>query len=74
MTGRKVGKILAENDVFVQHLGVGWNEWRYFWTMWNHEHEWDITNPEDYIASGPNPGTPQIRELPSPCGEDELGC
>ncbi|MFQ5621159.1 MAG: rhodanese-like domain-containing protein [Candidatus Nanoarchaeia archaeon] len=29
MTGRKVGKILAEKGIYVKHLGVGWNEWRY---------------------------------------------
>ncbi len=74
MTGRKVGKMLAENDVYVQHLGVGWNEWRYFWTMWNHEHEWDNTNVEDYIVSGSEPGVPAVRDVPSPCGEGDLGC
>jgi rhodanese-related sulfurtransferase len=52
MSGRKIGKLLAENDMYVQQLGVGWNEWRYFWTLWNHEHEWDQTNVEDYIVSG----------------------
>ena len=30
MTGRKIGKMLAENDIYVKHLGIGWNEWRYF--------------------------------------------
>jgi len=28
MSGRKVGLMLAENDIYVQQLGVGWNEWR----------------------------------------------
>jgi rhodanese-related sulfurtransferase len=56
MTGRKVGKILADEGIYVKHLGVGWNEWRYFWTLWNHPHEWNQTNVEDYIASGPEPG------------------
>lgn len=74
MTGRKVGKMLAENGIYVKHLGVGWNEWRHFWTMWNHEHEWDTTKPEDYITEGDKPGKPELRELPSPCGDDELGC
>ena len=50
MTGRKVGAILTENEIYVKHLGIGWNEWRYFWTMWNHEHEWNITNVEDYMS------------------------
>lgn len=74
MTGRKVGKMLSDNSIFVKHLGIGWNEWRYFWTMWNHEHEWNSTRPEDYIMSGKEPGTPQRKELPSSCGEGELAC
>lgn len=49
MTGRKVGKILAESGIYVKHLGIGWNEWRYSWNSWNHEYEWDITNVSDYI-------------------------
>lgn len=74
MTGRKVGKILSDKGIFVKHLGIGWNEWRHFWTLWNHEHEWDKTRPEDYVVSGKEAGTPQKRELPSPCGEGELSC
>ncbi len=74
MTGRKVGLFLTERDIFVKHLGIGWNEWRHFWTLWNHEHEWKTTKPEDYIIGGKEPGTPKIRELPSPCGEGELSC
>ena len=52
MTGRKVGKILAEEGIYVKHLGIGWNEWRYSWTSWNHEYEWNITNVSDYIEIG----------------------
>lgn len=74
MTGRKVGKMLSDAGIFVKHLGIGWNEWRYFWTMWNHEHEWNLTRPEDYIMSGKEPGAPQKKELPSSCGEGELAC
>lgn len=75
MTGRKVGNILAENNIYVKELNVGWNEWRHFWTLWNHEHEWDITNPEEYIVSGPEPGTPTIRVDREACPiEGELGC
>src|SRR5665811_2384207 len=43
MTGRKIGKMLADHDIYVQHLAIGWNEWKYYWNSWNHEHEWDIT-------------------------------
>ncbi len=52
MTGRKIGKILAESGIYVKHLGIGWNEWRYSWTSWNHEYEWNITNVSDYIDVG----------------------
>ena len=48
MTGRKVGKMLVDHDIYVKHLGIGWNEWRYFWTLWNHAHEWNQTNVMDY--------------------------
>lgn len=74
MTGRKVGKILAENDIYVKTLIIGWNEWRHFWTLWNHEHEWKATKPEDYIRKGKEPGVPAQREAPSPCGEGEFAC
>lgn len=74
MTGRKVGKLLAENGIYVKHLGIGWNEWRYFWKLWNHEPEWDKTQPEDYISKGKQPGIPKTIELPSPCGAGKLGC
>jgi rhodanese-related sulfurtransferase len=74
MTGRKIGKMLAENDIYVQHLGIGWNEWRYFWNLWNHEHEWSTTKVEEYIASGSDPGEPTSEPSISPCAEGQFGC
>jgi len=75
MTGRKIGKMLAENGIYVKHLGIGWNEWRYFWNQWNHEHEWNVTNVMDYIASGKEPGTPIIRTNSTGCPiEGDFGC
>lgn len=74
MTGRKIGQMLAENGHYVQHLGIGWNEWRHFWTLWNHEHEWSQTAPEMYTATGTDPGVPVQRALPAPCGEGEFSC
>ena len=59
MTGRKVGLMLAEEGIYVKHLNIGWNEWRYDWQAWNHEHEWQATDVKDYIASGPEPGKPK---------------
>lgn len=77
MTGRKVGNILAQHDIYVKELGVGWNEWRYYWDLWNHEHEWNKTNVLDYVASGPEPG--EVKEgakddIGSCTLEGELGC
>ncbi|MEQ1849286.1 MAG: rhodanese-like domain-containing protein [Candidatus Peribacteraceae bacterium] len=74
MTGRKVGVMLAENGIYVQHLGIGWNEWRHFWQLWNHEHEWKTTNVMDYVATGKEPGVYKGPVKISPCTEGEFGC
>lgn len=74
MTGRKIGKILADNDIYVKHLGIGWNEWRYDWDMWNHDGETKVDS-NDYIISGSEPGvfTPGLGS--SGCSIDnEFGC
>lgn len=73
MTGRKVGKLLALNGIYVKTLNIGWNEWRYFWDLWNHDAETKV-NPTDYIISGEEPGEPKMRELPPACGKGELSC
>lgn len=73
MTGRKIGKLLAEKEIFVKHLGIGWNEWRYYWNLWNHDGE-TPTKVEDYIWKGIEPGTSKIINLPSPCGIGNLSC
>ncbi len=49
MTGRKIGYLLARSGIYVKHLNIGWNEWRYDWKSWNHEHEWNSTSAEQYI-------------------------
>src|SRR3989344_9306235 len=74
MTGRKIGKMLTEHGIYVQHLGIGWNEWRHFWNLWNHEHEWSATKVEDYIVSGAEPGEPKSTPGISPCIDGEFGC
>lgn len=75
MTGRKVGKMLAEHDIFVKHLGIGWNEWRYDWNSWNHPHEWNITKAENYVFSGSEPGSLAVKSESTACPIDsELGC
>jgi len=75
MTGRKIGKMLADHGLYVKELGVGWNEWRHFWTLWNHEHEWGQTKVEDYVASGKEPGVFAGKSDSEVCDvEGELGC
>jgi hypothetical protein len=71
MTGRKIGNMLAENDIYVKQLGIGWNEWRYYWDLWNHEHEWAKTNVDDYVESGPNAQSTQPLDS---CVVGEFGC
>ena len=74
MSGRKIGKMLAENGIYVKQLGIGWNEWRYYWTLWNHEPEWNSTNVLDYVSNGPGPGIPTIRNTISSCPLGDFGC
>jgi rhodanese-related sulfurtransferase len=74
MTGRKVGKMLAHEGIYVKHLGIGWNDWRYDWNAWNHEHEWNQTNVTDYIWSGAEPG-PKVNTTGKACPiGGEFGC
>lgn len=74
MTGRKIGKMLADHDMYVHHLGIGWNEWRHFWQLWNHEHEWAITKAEDYTAVGKEPGSYTGTPIITPCTQGQFGC
>lgn len=74
MTGRKIGKMLAENGIYVKQLGIGWNEWKYYWTLWNHEFEWNQTNVEDYVVSGPEPRISKIKNISGACALGGLGC
>ena len=78
MTGRKIGLMLAKNGIFVKHLGIGWNEWRYFWNLWNHDAE-TPTFVENYIIGGKDPGTPRkVESAPAnpftPCTAGQFGC
>lgn len=74
MTGRKIGKMLAEHGILVQHLGIGWNEWRHYWKLWNHELEWGKVKVEDYVASGAEPGAFEGTPVITPCVEGGFGC
>lgn len=75
MTGRKIWGMLAENHIYVKHLGIGWNEWKYDWKSRNHPHEWEITNSSEYISSGAEPWVPTIKTQSTACPIDnEFGC
>lgn len=71
MTGRKIGYMLAEHNIYVKQLGIGWNEWRYYWNLWNHEHEWVDTDVKEYIESNI---TTQLEPLPHSCASGEFSC
>jgi len=74
MTNRTIGLTLAKEGVYVKQMSIGWNDWRYFWTLWNHKHEWGKIYSEDYVARGTEPGILKKKETPSPCGEGKLEC
>lgn len=75
MTGRKIGLMLAQHGIYAKHLGIGWNEWRYYWNLWNHEHEWNSTKVEDYLWKGSEPGTPKAQNASKACpASGPYGC
>jgi len=73
MSGRKVGKLLADNGIYVKTMNIGWNEWKYSWDSWNHDGETKV-DPKDYVVSGKEPGKPKVKDLKSTCGSGELDC
>lgn len=73
MTGRKVGQMLSAKGIYVKHLGIGWNDWRYDWSAWNHDGEIP-TKMEDYIATGTEPGVPPKTDIVPSCADGEFGC
>ncbi len=73
MSSRKIGKFLAENGIYVKHLTVWWNEWRYGWELWNYPHEEDRT--QDYIFSGTGTWAPETKPGSDACGISwDFGC
>lgn len=56
MSSRKVGKVLADNGIYVKHLNIGWNEWKYAPESWNYPEEWANLNIQDILVSGEEPG------------------
>ncbi len=74
MTGGKIGKMLAEKGIYVKLLNIGWNEWRYYWGLWNHEHEWNTTDVMDFVSEGEKPGSPRIDINLESCSVGDFGC
>ena len=56
MRGRKVGKELAENGIYVKELGIGFGEWKNGWREWNYEWEIPEINIDELIVVGSEPG------------------
>ena len=56
MSSRKVGKVLADAGIYVKHLNVGWNEWKYSPESWNYPEEWADLDIQETLISGSEPG------------------
>jgi len=69
LNGKKVGRFLAQKEIFVKELSVGFNEWKNSHQIWNYPGE--IYNIEDYLASGLEAGdyTPKTTNKNVSCGE-----
>lgn len=75
MNGKKVGNLLAENNIFVKELSIGWNEWRYDFNSWNYPNEWDNLDWKNYVYKGEEAGVPEQRKYEGICKIDsELAC
>ena len=78
LRGRKVGKELIKNGISVKELGIGYNEWEFFWKEWNYDNEWASINIRDYIRRGKEPGFYKVDFnplKPSTCAADQkFGC
>jgi rhodanese-related sulfurtransferase len=77
MTSRKIGAMLADQDIFVKHLNIGWNEWRNDWQSFNHQHEWYSTWSYQYITTGKEPGEIKVRKENvenATCPANGFGC
>ena len=69
MRGRKVGRELAKNGIFVRELGIGFQEWKYDWKKWNYEWEWEHVDMQPLITTGEKPGVLILEK-----GKEKEGC
>lgn len=74
MLARKVGNILAEHDMYVKHLNIGWQEWRHFWDLWNSDGD-APADVMDFVTEGALPGTftGESEDGSGSCTPDEEG-
>lgn len=56
MSSRKVGKTLSDAGIYVKHLNIGWNEWKYDPESWNYPEEWADLDIQSTLTSGTEPG------------------
>lgn len=74
MTSTKVWQMLAHEGINVQHLNIGWNERKYHWTLWNHEHERELSKAEDRIQTWSIPWVVPVSETTACPINNEFWC
>jgi len=74
LNGRKVGRFLAQNSIFVKELSIGFNEWKDQHEIWNYPGE--VYNIDDYIIRGSQPGeyTSKTTNQNTVCGGEAFAC
>ena len=74
LNGRKVGRFLANNGIYVKELSIGYNEWIQTPEIWNYPGE--EYNIEDYIVTGKEPGVfdPITPARNTSCGSEAFAC
>lgn len=54
-SGAKVGQLLADHDIYVSYLSIGWEEWKNDWDKWNQDIGEQLDR-ENYYFTGSDPG------------------
>jgi len=74
LNGRKLGRFLAQKDLFVKELSIGFNEWQQSHQIWNYPGE--VYDINDYIVTGSEPGeyTPKSTNVNISCGSEAFAC
>lgn len=72
MLGRQTGQMLAAHNIFVKELGIGWSEWKYYWSLWNPGENQE--KGKEYIAVSSDAEKSMPAPLMAPCTAGEFGC